>query len=77
MVVKSYLTIIGLRSVIHIDISRILKYNNYSKEIWLKYSGLISYTATASKKWDAIKNNTQMNIHGLQNIAKEINKEGY
>jgi phage/plasmid-associated DNA primase len=55
----------------------ILKYNGYSKQIWLNYSGLVSKTNTASKVWDGIKNNRAMSIYGLQNIAKEINPEGY
>jgi phage/plasmid-associated DNA primase len=59
------------------QICGILKYNNYPKDIWLKYSSFISQTQTASKKWDAIKNNTPMSIYGLQNIAKKINYKGY
>ena len=59
------------------QICGILKYNSYSKTIWLNYSNSISQTKTASKTWDAIKNNTPMSIYGLQNIAKEVNPFGY
>jgi phage/plasmid-associated DNA primase len=59
------------------QICGILKYNGYSKKTWLKWTGLISQTDTSSKKWDAVNKNTPMNIRGLQNIAKEVNPEGY
>lgn len=61
------------------QIAGILKHNEYEKDIWLKYSGKISKTMTASRKWDAISvsNNTHMVIQGLINIAKKYNFEGY
>ena len=59
------------------QICGILKFNNYLKETWLNYSKLVSKTNTASKLWDSIKNTTPMSIYGLQNIAKNINPEGY
>ena len=62
------------------QIAGILKHNDFEKDIWLRYSGKISSTMTASKKWDAIKINTNTNMDlggGLTNIAKKYNYEGY
>lgn len=62
------------------QIAGILKHNNYEKDIWLDYSGKISSTMTASRKWDSISisNSTQMDIGGgLTNIAKKYNNNGY
>jgi hypothetical protein len=70
----------GYKKISHqywFQICGILKYNGYKKEIWLKYSRFISNTNSASKTWEAIKNNTPMSIYGLQNIAKVINPFGY
>lgn len=61
------------------QIAGILKHNDFEKDIWLKYSGKISNTMTASRKWDSISvsNSTQMVIGGLINIAKKYNNDGY
>lgn len=61
------------------QIAGILKHNNYEKDLWLDYSGKISSTMTASKKWDSISisNSTNMNFGGLINIAKKYNMDGY
>jgi hypothetical protein len=60
-------------------IAGVLKHNGFEKEIWLDYSGKISKTMTASRKWDSISttNNTIMSLGTLYNIAKKYNNEGY
>ena len=62
--------------VLWFQICSILKHNGYEKDIWLKYSGLVSQTQTASKQWDRLKD-APMSIYGLQSIAKKINPVGY
>jgi phage/plasmid-associated DNA primase len=60
------------------QICGILKHNSYKKSDWLNYSSkCFPNTTEASALWDGIKNQANMNIHGLQNIAKYINPDGY
>lgn len=60
------------------QIAGILKCNHYDKSIFKSYSDLFSEDNDAYKLWNEIKNNQKhMSIYGLQNIAKEINPQGY
>lgn len=56
-------------------ICSILKSNGYGKEVWLRWSRLVSQTQTASKTWDSIKKSGFV-IHGLLNICKRVNSFG-
>lgn len=59
------------------QIAGILKYNDYDKSVFLKYS-VLDVDNEAGKLWDGIRNpNKTMSIYGLQNIAKKINHQGY
>jgi hypothetical protein len=59
------------------QICGILKFNGYSKNVWLNYSQKISLSKTASNLWEKIKNIRPMSIYGLQNIAKKVNMKEY
>lgn len=60
------------------QIAGILKYNQYERSHFIKYSGGLDIENEADKLWDNIKNpNKTMSIYGLQNIAKRINHQGY
>jgi hypothetical protein len=48
--------------VLWFQICSILKQNGYDKSVWLKYSGLVSKTQTASKQWDKIKDGTKIKL---------------
>ena len=60
------------------QIAGILKTNNYDFSIFETYSEKFSSSAEIKQLWDSIKNNKiTMSIYGLQNIAKNVNNEGY
>lgn len=56
----------------------ILKDNGYSEETMIKYTRLSrSDTIGVLSKWADKKKDGSMDIHGLANIAKRVNPEGY
>jgi phage/plasmid-associated DNA primase len=60
------------------QIAGILKYNNYDKSVFINYSDIFGKSPKTSELWDGIRNpNKTMSIYGLQNIAKDINPDGY
>lgn len=54
----------------------ILKSNGYDYDVFKRYSALNDVPDSSATVWQS-SNNKNMSIHGLQNIAKEINPAGY
>lgn len=59
------------------QICGILKTNEFDRKVWLDWSKLSSKTDTALKQWNRLNSDYVMNIHGLNNVAKDINPIGY
>jgi phage/plasmid-associated DNA primase len=55
----------------------ILKTNEFDRKVWLDWSKLSSQTDTALKQWNRLNCDYVMSIFGLQNIAKDVNPDGY
>lgn len=59
-------------------IAGILKCNNYTLEILEKYTAIVDKENPKTEKiWDSINVNKPMNIYGLENLAKQVNIDGY
>lgn len=58
-------------------IAGMLKCNQYDVDTFVKYSEPFASKEEAVKLWNGIKEDTKMDIHGLQNIAKKVNPEQY
>jgi hypothetical protein len=62
------------------QIAGILKLNNYPFQVFEDYTNSMpnkQRTDTAEKRWRGINTSKSMSIYGLQNIAKQVNPQGY